>query len=490
MSTPIALVILDGFGYRTEKEYNAIASAHTPTFDKLWNTYPHTTLCASANAVGLLPNYIGNSEVGHLTLGAGRIIQQPVALINQAIDDKTFFKNKILIHNLDKVAKSGKTLHIIGLLSDAGVHSHEKHLYAYLEAAQQYDIKKIVIHAILDGRDVPPKSAEKYLQKLSDYIANKPNIILGSIHGRFYAMDRDHNWERTDTSVDILTKAHTANTQTWQDVLQKQYQENISDEFITPTLLTPESTIQPSDGIIFINFRPDRARQLTERLLELPLAFLITPVSYNNKLNTQVLFNKQQIKDTLLDVLHEHNKKVFTIAETEKYAHVTYFFAGGREQQYPNETRVLIPSIVTKTYIDHPCMSAKEITQAAMESLEYNPQDFYLINYANPDMVGHSGDFDATVKAIECVDQQLEKLYNQIVQKMNGTLLVTADHGNAELMFDQSTGQPHTAHTTNPVPFIAVSEHPEKLSALKGIANIAPYILNIMHLPIPKEMSL
>lgn len=483
MTTPTILIILDGFGYRKEKKYNAIAQAHTPHIDHLLATYPHTLLKASGTAVGLQPNDIGNSEVGHLTIGAGTVVPQPATTIHAAIDDGSFFTNPTLVKKLIELKKTGGTLHVMGLLSDAGVHAHEKHLYSFLKAAQEHGIKNIVVHAFLDGRDTPPQSAQTYLEKLDDYIQHHPGITLGSVTGRFYAMDRDNNWERTDATLQTLTKPQTKEKKSWQHVLEQNYAQEIFDEFIPPTQLDYNSTINAADGIIFYNFRPDRARQLTQRLLDLPLTFFITPVSYNDGLKTDNLFDKPKVTNTLLDVLHKNNKSVFVIAETEKYAHVTYFFSGGREQPLPNETRVLIPSIPAKNYIDKPCMSAQEITEAVLESLCNNPKDFYLINYANADMVGHSGNLKATIKAIECLDEQLALIHQQVVEKMNGTLYITADHGNAELMFDEQSGQPQTAHTTSPVYFMMIQkEQTVQQLELKQLADIAPFVLNNMGL--------
>lgn len=489
MNAPTVLVILDGFGYRKESKYNAIAQAHTPTIQNYFKKYPHAILSASGNAVGLLPNYIGNSQVGHLTIGTGRIIEQPATHIHQAIDDGSFFTNKVLINDLKKLHQNGKTLHIMGLLSDAGVHAHEKHLYAFLKAAQKQGIKNIVVHAFLDGRDVAPQSARIYLQKLTDYIAHHQGITLGSITGRFYAMDRDKNWTRTDATVEMLTKQHH-DTKNWQQELEYNYQKNIFDEFIPPIALNSKSTINDGDAIIFFNFRPDRARQLTRRLHNRPLTFLLTPVAYTDAPVSDVMFATPKITNTLLDVLHQQNKSIFVIAETEKYAHVTYFFSGGREQPLPNETRILIPSIPAKNYVDQPCMSALKITQMILDSLRTAPKDFYLINYANADMVGHSGTMSATVKAIECLDIQLKQLYDQIIEKMNGTLYITADHGNAEIMFDEKSGQPQTAHTTSPVPFIMINKNiVDKKLNLKQLSDIAPFILHNMHIEVPKEMQ-
>lgn len=502
MKKPHVLIILDGFGYSKEKKHNAIAQANTPNLDAWFAHYPHALLQASGKSVGLPEGFIGNSEVGHLTIGAGRIIKQPVSFIHDAIKDKQFFNNETLLKSLQKIKKNKSALHIMGLLSDAGVHSHTNHLFAFLDAAKQNGITNIFVHPFLDGRDTPPQSAKKYLQQLDEKLKQLGCGNIGSIHGRFYAMDRDQNWDRTEKSHRVLTQRQKEIASSWQDVVQKNYAQNITDEFIAPTQLDPNATIKKDDGVIFINFRPDRARQLTKCFVDknfdqfirqfLDLSCFVTPVQYDVKLKTNVLYLPEQVRNTLKEILSKHNKQIFSIAETEKYAHVTYFFAGGKEQPFNNETRILIPSITTKTYVEYPCMSAKEITQRVLESLHQDPADFYVINYANADMVGHSGNMHATQKAIECLDAQLQKLYEMIVEKLDGTMYITADHGNAEQMFDEKNNQPRTAHTANPVPFIFINKEirgsKEKLP-LKQLADIAPFILKQMDVPTPPEMK-
>lgn len=496
------LVILDGFGISGDTQFNAVAHAHTPNLDAWLTDYPHATLQAAGKAVGLPEGYIGNSEVGHLTIGAGRIIQQPLSIINDAIENGTFFTNPILTKQLDALARTKKTLHIMGLLSDAGVHSHEKHLYAFIKSATDHGIQNIIIHPFLDGRDVLPKSAALYLQRLENVLNQYPNVKIGSLHGRFYAMDRDSNWDRTASSYHALTAPSTDRFATWQSVLDHYYTQHITDEFIPPTQLATMQTIQAHDAIIFFNFRPDRARQLTASFTEqnfnhfpiktLPLTAFITPVSYGDLYRTTVLFPQKPVNNTLKEILAQDGKTIFTIAETEKYAHVTYFFNGEKEVVQPGETQVLIPSIKAENYIHYPCMSTPEITTQILTSLRNDPSDFYLINYANADMVAHSGDFNATVKAIECLDVELGKLFTQVVTHMNSTLYVTADHGHAEYMYDEKNQQPHTAHTTNPVPFIMIEKDLKKSTTvlpLTQLADIAPFILEQMELPVPKEMK-
>lgn len=497
---PLALVILDGFGYRKETEFNAVAQAQTPHLQEWLATYPHTMLQAAGSAVGLLPDTMGNSEVGHLTIGAGRAIPQAVARINNAIDAGTFFENQAL-HDAFKKLPRNATLHLIGLLSNAGVHSDTKQLYAYIQAARAARIERIVVHPFLDGRDAPPRSAATYLAEL-DRLLNQDTEHIGSVHGRYYAMDRDNHWDRTQMSYDVLTSAPTNHCHSWQEVLEDAYAEDITDEFILPTHVSPDSYIKPGDGVIFFNFRPDRARQLTEAFVlkefthfqrtRVPLSFFVTPTDYGLSLQTTVLFPTKTPTHTLKEVLSRAGKKIFSIAETEKYAHITYFLSGGKEGSWPHEQQVLIPSIAAKNYIQHPEMSAPLITQAVIQSLETDPCDVYFINYANADMVGHSGDFAATVKAIECLDRELAKLYDVVINKMHGTLIITADHGNAEDKWDPVAQQLRTAHTTNPVPFIYItsdsaSRHTEL--HMTSIADIAPFLLHCLNIPIPDQMK-
>lgn len=501
MRSPTVLLILDGFGFSKETQYNAIAQATTPTLDYLLKHYPHTLLEASDTSVGLPAGYMGNSQIGHRTIGAGRTIEQPLSIVNKGIKDNYLQSEKLdqLLHSL---AKTGKTVHIMGLLSDAGVHSHLDHLKALLKNVQKAGIKKIIIHPFLDGRDTPPRSAHKYLDVLSQVIAAMPNVCIGSIIGRFYAMDRDENWDRTAQSYKALTQEGKQTFETYRQALDHFYAQRKSDEFIPPVHFDCFEPIQSGDGVIFFNFRPDRARQLTQAFVTttfdhfktepISLAFFITPFPYSDKIKTDHLFEWPEISNTLKEVLLNTGKSVFSIAETEKYAHVTYFFAGANHKIGMAGTNILIPSITTENYAHYPCMQAQVITQAVISSLQYEPYDFYLINYANADMVGHSGDFNATVKAIECLDSEIKKLYTQLVEKMDGTLYITADHGNAENMYDQLLKQPKTAHTTNPVPFIMVQKRVMNQNVklpLKTLADIAPFILQQMHIPIPKEMN-
>lgn len=499
---PTALIILDGFGFRTNKEGNAIAMAETPNLSRWLATYPNTLLKASGPAVGLPEGIMGNSEVGHMAIGCGRVIEQPLTRINNAIADGSFFTNPKLVEKLILLKNANRTLHIIGLLSDAGIHSHIDHIKAYLKAAKQQGITNIVVHAFLDGRDTPPRSAEIYLEKIETLLKELEYGIIGSIHGRFYAMDRDHHWDRTEKSYSVLTQKQIQAPQNWREVLKANYAQGITDEFMPPTQLDPKAIIGNDDGIIFANIRPDRARQITAcfvtpnfkkfKRTKIELSFFITPVAYGAGLETTVVFPEIAPKNTLKDVLCSHEKNMFSIAESEKYAHVTYFFSGGSEKIVNHEVRVLIPSIKAITYANLPAMSAPLITQAVIKSLKKFPRDFYLINYANADMVGHSGNLGGTIKAIEILDEELKKIYDIIVEQMGGTMYITADHGKAEQMIDSKTGQARTAHTTNPVPFIMLRkdlENSGKKLVLKELSDIAPFVLENLGIAVPEEMK-
>lgn len=489
---PIVLIILDGFGYSPEKEYNAIAQADAPHLHAWFREYPHALLKASGGTVGLLDDEMGNSEVGHLTIGAGRVIPQPISFIHQAISDKSFFKNEQLNSCLQKLKKNNGVLHIMGLLSDGGVHSDAEHLYAFLDAAHQHKLKHVYIHAFLDGRDVPPRSARMYLEQLDNALMMFEYGSLGSMHGRFYAMDRDRNWDRTKKSYDILTSTQQSDPISWEQILDQNYNNGITDEFIAPVRLDPTSGIQDGDGIIFFNFRPDRARQLTAACInpefdafkrtKINLSFFLTPVSYGPAFSTNMMFQTKAVTKTLKEILSQHGKTIFSIAETEKYAHITYFFGGGQEKEFPGETQILIPSLGLQNYAENPCMSAPAITKTVLHSLNHDPRDFYLINYANADMVGHSGNMQATIKAIECLDRELSRLYEQIIIRMDGIMIITADHGKAESMYDSATKQPRTAHTNNPVPFILLTKKaPAHLKLpLQELSDVAPFILKQM----------
>ncbi|MCB9492976.1 MAG: 2,3-bisphosphoglycerate-independent phosphoglycerate mutase [Epsilonproteobacteria bacterium] len=514
MSKPTLLVILDGFGWRSQEYGNAIAHANMPFFSHALTYYPSTLLHASQGHVGLLEGQIGNSEVGHLTIGAGRVIASSLKHFHDFIRSGKLFEHELLTRKLQELKQTGKALHLMGLLSDAGVHSHQYHLHNLLQLAKQIGVKHVYVHAFLDGRDSPPQSAEAYLKRLEQVMNDFSCGRLASIHGRFYAMDRDNNWQRTKECFDVLVGKKQTRTTSWQNILRESYEQNIFDEFIEPVRLLDDGVINAGDGIIFFNLRPDRARQLTRPFLDPyfaefdrdqasvaeQLAFFVTPVRYDEsfkKFNNDVLFERELIADTLLDCLAAQRKTIFTIAETEKYAHVTYFFRGMREVVFENEQQVLIPSIKTKNYADQPAMSAQEITDAVLSSLARAAADFYLINYANADMVGHSGNLQATVQACQVLDQQLARLYEHAVQGLGGTLFITADHGNAEQMLDRE-GSCITAHTINPVPFVAIGddlvcasqvEQPLSQPPCFGLSAVAPAILRHMDIAVPSQMT-
>ena len=490
-SFPTALIILDGFGYREEEEGNAVAQASMSTFYELLETYPATTLKASGSAVGLPDGHNGNSEVGHLTLGCGTIIPQSFTLIEKAIANKSLYKNTKLKKAFKAIKKSRKTVHFMSLLSDGGVHGSLNHLFAFLKMAQQEDLKEIIIHGFLDGRDVPPHTAHEYLERLEEECKKLGIGTIGSLHGRFYAMDRNRNWQLTEQSYNTLTEKQETKI-TWQEYLEQQNKKYPSEEFFDPVQLDPRASIKDGDGVVFLNFRADRARQLTSCFLngnpikktpDLNLAFFITPVSYGKEYNTITLFNRPEIPQTLTQFLHDQDYSIFSIAETEKYAHVTYFFNGGREEKLENETRVLVPSITRKQYDQFPEMSAPTITEAVLDSLKTNPHDFYVINYANADMVGHTGNFDATLNALECLYKQLKQLIDEIVIKQKGIVYITGDHGNAEEMLNPQEKQTLTSHTANPVFFVMVTEELKDINLylpLNQLSDVAPFVAQVM----------
>lgn len=519
---PVVLIILDGFGFSPERHGNAIKLADMPCFSQLQLRYPSALLRAAGEDVGLLPGYFGNSQVGHLALGAGRVIQSVLHKMHAAIQDKSFFKQKILVENLKKLVGRTSSLHVMLLLSDGGVHSHIEHMYAVLRLAKLIGLEHVFIHAFLDGRDCPARSAQRYLQELEQYCSQLGLGKLASVHGRFYAMDRDNNWDRTQQTYDVLVGKQVASVfgENWQQVLDYSYRQGVTDEFIPPTLLNGDGAIKQGDGVVFLNFRADRARQLTECFLtsttcpvpiedrsvnSSSLAFFITTTRYKKEfipLNNDVLYEHEPVYNTLLDVVLQHKTlhayQAYVIAETEKHAHVTYFLKGMRDEYPPEEYREFVPSLKHKNYVKHPAMSAETITKYLLASLQPDPAYFYVANYANADMVGHSGDLAATITACEILDKQLALLYEHIVVKLGATMVITADHGNAEQMIDPVSKQPLTSHTTNDVPFIMVSAQASKqasgksldqLTATHSLIHVAPTLLNHMGLPIPVEME-
>ncbi len=445
----VALIILDGFGYNVTIKNSAITQQTMPFFFSLLDSYPWTTLQASGTSVGLPAGTPGNSSVGHFTLGAGQIIQQPLTEFSLLIQKHTLCTLPIIQKNFTQLAQAGKTLHILGLMSDGNSHSRLEFTQAIIGCARKYHIKSLKVHAILDGRDVPQKSAAQFLSKIDAPIV--------TIQGRLYAMDRNQDQQRLERGYMVITQQRANNTaQSWQDALDYYYKKGFNDETIPPTQLTADATIQPGDGLVFVNIRADREREIY-RLLKnnSDLSFLITGINYDDDPKAEAICKTPQAQHTLGDYLEKHAISQFTIAESEKYAHVTYFFNGGRQAIHPNETRVIIESDNPVNFIHEPAMKAGEITRALLHAAHTQTAQFYLVNYANADMVGHSGDLPATKKAARVLDEQLKQLYKVFVQELGGTLYITGDHGNAE---DKSNHNP--AHTTNPVYFLIVSNPP------------------------------
>jgi len=496
---PLILLILDGWGLRKETADNAIAQAHTPHWDALWEQAPHALIDASGPAVGLPDTQMGNSEVGHMHIGSGRITPQELTRINTAIAEHTFAKNPVLQETIAYCKTQQKPLHLLGLLSPGGVHSHENHLFAILAACHTAAFDNIVLHVFLDGRDTPPISASDSLKFLADALTPLPNARVNSLTGRYYAMDRDKRWERLEPVYQLLCEGHTAHTfETASEALAYWYARGITDEFIPPTGIGTPHPIKNGDAVLFFNYRADRARQLTEVLLqpefsafERPnksdIAHFVSMAPYDDALHTRCLFPPFIPKQTLGEVLATHHLRQLRIAETEKYAHVSFFFNGGIEKPFPLETRELIPSPKVATYDLAPEMSALHIAERIAFHLENNTTDVIICNLANADMVGHTGNLQATRLAIETIDKAIGIIQNA-VQKKNGHLIITADHGNAEMLFNTETQQAHTAHTSNPVPFVYVG-HGWKIARTHGsLIDIAPTILNILRIDKPPEM--
>lgn len=491
---PIALIILDGFGCNASPKFNAISKANTPVWDSLLREYPHTTLAASGLAVGLPDNQMGNSEVGHLTIGAGRVQLSDLMTISTAIDNGSFKQNPVLIDALEKAKKSRRTLHILGLLSLGGVHSHEAHIHALIDLAKEKRLENILVHAFLDGRDTPPKSAKASLERLEKICR------VGSISGRYYAMDRDKRWERTKVAYELLTENKTAfSFNSALDALEAAYNRGETDEFVQPTIVSPGVPIVDNDIVIFMNFRSDRARQLSTALTDpifsgftqcvFPkLAEFVTLTEYASTIPAKIAFPPKPLNNTLGEYLQNHHYKQLRMAETEKYAHVTFFFNGGREILFEGEDRILVPSQKVATYDRAPEMSAFELTEKLINAIHEKKYEVIICNYANADMVGHTGNFEATVRAIEALDVCLGKVLSAL--KTTGCeAIITADHGNAEMMFDETTHQPHTAHTLARVPFIYIGR-PASIRHEKGtLADVAPTIIHLLEQPKPTEMT-
>ena len=495
----VTLIILDGFGISKEKFGNAITSAGTPNLDKLIRMYPNTTLKASGNAVGLPEGQMGNSEVGHLTLGGGRVILQDLMKIDNDIKTKAFFNNKNLLKALNHAKEKNSALHIMGLLSDGGVHSHINHLFAIIDMAKQNGLKKVYIHAFLDGRDTLYNSGKGYIQQLEDKLKGT-DYKIASLSGRIYAMDREQRYERLQKAYNVLIYGENYKDESALDAIEDSYKQGVYDEFVEPILLVKDAKIKDDDSVIFFNYRSDRARELTSALTDENFNHFKTKKFKNllfspmeeysaefKKLN--VIYPPETIEDNLSAIISKNGLKQFHIAETTKYAHVTFFFNGGIEKPYEGEDRKLIESIDTQDFSYYPKMKAIEITEATLDAIASAKYDFVLVNYSNPDMIGHTGNFEATKQAIACVEKQAYALALATLMA-GGDCIITADHGNAEYMIDKN-GKKITSHTTNPVPVILVSERYKKVRLKRGcsIANIAPTVLKLLNLEIPSTME-
>jgi len=498
---------MDGWGVRDSSCGNAVAEAHTPVFDYLFNNYPSTILKASGEAVGLPEGQMGNSEVGHLNIGAGRIVYQEFTRISKSIRDGDFFENSVLLEAVRSAKEKGKALHLMGLLSDGGVHSHIEHLFALLDLADREKMKKVYIHAFLDGRDVPPDSAGVYVKQLENKLKEIGFGKIATIMGRYYAMDRDNRWERTERAYRAMVLGDGLKAPSATSAIEMSYEKSEMDEFVQPTVIVdekgmPTATIEPEDSIIFFNFRADRARQITRAFVdrnfthfERPKGFLnpyfVCMTQYDKEIKTPVAFPPQKLVNTLGEVLAENGIRQLRIAETEKYAHVTFFFNGGIEKPNEGEDRILVPSPKVPTYDLKPEMSAYEVADKVVQAVKGGEYGVIIVNFANPDMVGHTGIMEAAVKAVEAVDTCLGKIYDA-VKKVGGIMIVTADHGNAEQMYEDKD-EPHTAHTCSEVPFILVSfdEDLKKKELKKGgsLRDIAPTILELLKLEKPVEMT-
>jgi len=503
--SPVVLVILDGWGYREATDANAIAAAKTPIMDSIWEVYPRTTIAASGKDVGLPQGQMGNSEVGHLNIGAGRVVPQELVRITDAVEDGSLLQNQELIEVCQKVKARDAKLHLIGLSSSGGVHSHILHLLGLLDLAKAEGIANVCIHAITDGRDTTPKQAIEAIEIIEAKIAKIRIGRIATISGRYYAMDRDRRWDRTKLAYEMMSAEVAVDGRSAKEIIAANYAEGITDEFIKPTRIT-NGAVEAGDGVIFSNFRPDRARQLCyaflssdfdgfERDLIKPLEF-VTFTQYDPNLPSLVAFKPQNLNNILGQVIADRGLQQFRTAETEKYPHVTYFLNGGKEQPFKGEKRELIPSPMVTTYDRSPAMSAELVTDTVCGAISEGIYSLVVVNYANPDMVGHTGKIEATITALETVDRCLGRLL-ATTNQMGGTVLITADHGNAELMRDE-LGNPWTAHTTNPVPFILVEGEGRKIPgygtkvALREdgrLADIAPTILQILQIPQPEEMT-
>lgn len=504
LKKPVALLILDGYGYSETDKHNAIRNANAPVMRKLMTDAPNTLIGTSGLAVGLPEGQMGNSEVGHMTLGAGRVVYQNFTRINKAIADGDFFTNPTYTKAIDSAVSAGKAVHILGCLSPGGVHSHEDHIFAMIKMAVERGAEKVYLHAFLDGRDCAPRSAEPSLKKAEELFASLGKGRIASVIGRFYALDRDNRWDRVQKSYDLISEGlceHLATSGL--EALKAAYERGENDEFVAATAITDNSgqvtSLEDGDAMIFMNFRPDRARQITRAFVDpafdgfernhfAQLSDFVMTTEYAADIDANCAYPPEDLVNSFGEVLANAGKNQLRIAETEKYAHVTFFFSGGQEDTFKNEDRILIPSPQVETYDEMPEMSAYEVTDKLIEAIESGKYDAIICNYANCDQVGHTGVYDAAVKAVEIVDECLAKVFTAL-EKVGGEALVTADHGNVEEMFDEASGQPHTQHTTLPVPLVYVGKRNIQLKSGGSLADVAPSLLSLLDIEQPDEMK-
>ncbi|MDI9475621.1 MAG: 2,3-bisphosphoglycerate-independent phosphoglycerate mutase [Natronincolaceae bacterium] len=504
MKKPVALIILDGLGIRENKFGNAVKIADLPNYNSLLKNYPNTQVLASGEDVGLPKGQMGNSEVGHLNIGAGRIVYQDLTRITREIESGNFYKNPKFLEVISHVENNGRKLHLMGLVSDGGVHSHIEHLFALIKLAKQQGLDEVYIHCFLDGRDTPPRSAKGFIDALENKMGEIGIGRIATISGRYYAMDRDKRWNRTKLAYDAMVLGRGKIATDAISAIDVSYASGKNDEFVLPAVILNSGggydRIEKDDGIIFFNFRPDRARQMTRALVDIdfdhferengyfPLHFVTMTVYDKTIGNVEVAYEPIELENTLGDYVSKKGLNQLRIAETEKYAHVTFFFNGGIETPSPNEDRILIPSPEVATYDLQPEMSAIELTEKLLEKIDEDKYDLIIVNYANPDMVGHTGCLDAVVKALETVDRCIDKVINKILAK-GGSAIVTSDHGNSECMINEQCNTPITSHTTNPVPLILIGAGDVKLNQGGRLSDIAPTLLQLLGLEKPKEMT-
>ncbi|MCD6435522.1 MAG: 2,3-bisphosphoglycerate-independent phosphoglycerate mutase [Clostridiales bacterium] len=502
MKNLTALIILDGWGISDKMNGNAVKIANTPNFDRLTASYPNIEIEASGMDVGLPDGQMGNSEVGHLNIGAGRIVYQELTRITKAIKDGVFFENEAFLGAIENAKKNNSSLHLLGLLSDGGVHSHINHIKGLIDLAKKNNIDKLYLHVFMDGRDTPPNSGIEYINEIEKYMVGVGVGKIATVSGRYYAMDRDNRWERVEKAYNALANGVGIQKESAVELIKENYSNDVTDEFIIPSVIIDEgkpiASIKENDSVIFFNFRPDRARELTDAFTEegfsgfsreLFKLYYVTITKYDERFkNVHIAFKPQVIKNTLGEYVSKKGKKQLRIAETEKYAHVTFFFNGGVEKENEGEDRILVSSPKVATYDLKPEMSSYEVTDKLLEAIDRDYYDLIILNYANADMVGHTGVLEAAVKAVEAVDENLGRVINKILSK-GGSALITADHGNAEKMIDEITHKAFTAHSTNPVPLIVVGEGSVLLEKTGRLSDIAPTLLYMMGIEVPVEMT-